>query len=289
MSNYLKELIREELELLDAGKIGFLIYPGGSGGEFMTLKACEYSNDNYYQHRYTHSKALNRYKIHNGFFHNAFCDSIINSSIDVLNFEDLYNSIPTDLQERLTIQYEDRVNALSSGQVGLCRTHVYYSKCMDSNNTWYLYPDTEEMKDYTNSLSFIKRFFDIETISGVVSNLRDQKFIDEFLRLTALHNIRELEYMRIVVAQRGTYDIEYALKMDLSELVQNPIIKSYLNTRNFYDKNILNDDRLIYMSRMTEPGYIEEKFNITNDGFNKDLTNWHNINLELIEKYKEYL
>jgi hypothetical protein len=258
----------------------------GSGGEFLNIKISEHSGNNYFKQSYVKSGFLNRYKITNGFFHNAFGNPYIHSKYNVLDASELYNSIPEANRLNLTKLYEERVNALHSGQIGLCRTHILHH-CMNSSNTWYVYADTEEMRDYSYKLATIKILFDIENQNGIKSSISDQSLIDSVLEKMNSMNLSTIEYSRIVMVMKGVYTLDQAFNCDMSD-----VVKYYKEHRLFTDKSryvlpdFIDKSRVINMSDILIPGYIEDMFNISSNAFNDELCDWNTRNLQLIELYE---
>jgi hypothetical protein len=150
----IRELLCRQLHYINSGKVKFLIYRGGAGGEFLAIKIPRYSSDNYMTSGWT-SNNKNRYI--SG--HNIFGEYMIYRTYENMKIQDYIEDYINNLNlaNPSEIHFFRKLdNHLSNGGMFFSRSHKFFPEFMNSSNTYYLHPDNKEMKDYLINLRNIK-------------------------------------------------------------------------------------------------------------------------------------
>jgi len=286
---YLKQLMQNEIDCIKSGQIKFLTYPSGSGGEFLSISISKYSNDNYFVPRYLYSKEYNRYRISNGFLYNVFGDRSLYLQIPKsLDFSFLADLMVQGVIEHEVRNFQERVELLDKGYKGLIRSHTHIPDLSTKLNSYYIHPDTPYWKSYTRKNALIKVVLDVLTYKDTFHSLKyNAEWCDRIMNYMDDNDIQSVEYSKISLVTFNNFSIEDAFNMSREELLE------YHKKDRMYGHNIqplenFEPSMILNMSELFEEGKngrIKELFNITDPEFDLKCQEWHNLNLQLHEKY----
>jgi hypothetical protein len=182
----LYNIIKKQYEALSQNKVQFLLYNGGSGGEFLTSKISEYSNNNYFKFP-NKINELNRniqkhYFLGSWFMHGyGSVEPTYDIPFEYDNCQAIYGIGKLSPRDRISA-FENTYALLShwdSDKPFLCKTHRFLYPFMNYNNSWYLVPDNEDMINYTKKLAKIKINLELNEMS-VNTNLKKIKMSKMF-------------------------------------------------------------------------------------------------------------
>ena len=97
--------------------------------------------------------------------------------------------------------------------------------------------------------------------------------------------ITETEFLRVDLHLRKGMDFDYVMSITLETMLNMFLEKdSGYTTMKSIDSN-LNNITVLKMSEIFESKIIEETFNISGDRFRIELSEWHDKNIQLLDKY----
>lgn len=282
---YIKFLIEEELSYYKTNQIQTIIYPSGAGGEFISIKISEHSSENYFPIRHTRSSDVNRYRIHD----NSLFGILGNPSAyeQMTDFSDInqYKRFIKDKESYSFIQWY--LDHLASGGKFISRAHIFVPELMCKDNTFAIYPDTEYWKNYVRKIAAIKICCDKMNLSEIKHSLWhvSDNISDSIIQKLSDMPITETEFLRVDLHLRKGMDFDYVMSITLETMLNMFLEKdSGYTTMKSIDSN-LNNITVLKMSEIFESKIIEETFNISGDRFRIELSEWHDKNIQLLDKY----
>jgi hypothetical protein len=164
--NHFLEIYERQIESAKNGQIEFLMYPTGAGGEFFSIYISEYSSNNYFKTPNSVNSTLNKYENRYNLIHSS-CQSDLQWPLQEHLDRDLYS--PEEFWEWISFHshrsllHKSYSNFLIDLDIHLSKGGKFLSRIRDSidgitdeSNSYFLDPDTDDMKKYTESLAKIK-------------------------------------------------------------------------------------------------------------------------------------
>lgn len=282
----------------------YLIYRGGSGGEFLSYLISKYSPN----FRKINTKKLvtdiNRTHIHLPNFYESLSRVRSNS----LTQTDLITELLTQLKNRnenvLNVTQE-AVNFLKSDiNPPLIRCHMTTNPYFNMNNSYWVLADNEVWHNYAGILLFIKSLNAVNTINsiddiqkiftvhldGSANDSKRYKIIKNGMNWAIQNDVKNIIDIQLAIIAWGM-DLDNTLTY--KEIFNYSPIEAYkkyaqLHSYNEYvnfNQTIVDKGNLIRYSNLFVKGYLEEMFSIDSNDFHNELIEWHNKNLDLISEF----
>ena len=305
VNNKDKELIQHVLH--DYSRY-YLLYPGGSGGEFLSYLVSEYSSKFRKINNLVTQKKINKTIISLPIFFQLL--SLLNSKNCIIDntVEELYNVF---LFKKVNIKevIEDAKSFLKSDiKPPLLRCHQSLSLYFTNKNSYTILVDNDLWWEYAKILSFIKTGNSVYTIDS--NQDIDQAFSYMLATATAananksinlLNNakdwviknnikniyLNQLDLIRYVMPVDSTLTFEKIFYSTPAELFKKygSIGNNFYEYENFRQAAIERGNAIKYSNIFTK-GYLENIFDITSDNFHVELISWHERNLALMGEYE---
>lgn len=283
----------------------YLMYRGGSGGEFLSDLIAEYSSKfrKFDHNRKQVIKHTNRTLLQLPSFYQSV-SAVRTRSTNFDNFlMDIYNihkfnniDIYTSVNDAISFLKENT-------SPPLFRTHVSFNPYFTKLNAHMLLVDTEHWYDYKEILLFLKAHTPIKCNSDLeltnvfnyelgssVNNTVVHNLLNNALEWTIKNNIKTLSSIQIdtvkLMALDPTItfeDIFYNTPLDVFKKY-NHIDNTFLDYYNFVEPKMKNQVNIIKYSNLFNKGYLEDMFDIESDEFHTKLINWHDDNLKLMTR-----
>lgn len=285
--------------------IYYLMYKGGSGGEFLSNLISEYSSlFKKYPKANLHVDENNRsfVKIPK-LFQLVGADKSMTQVSDPI--DTLIHKIKKNAGKDLKYIVQDSIRYLNSdSKPPLFRCHLSTNKYF-GKNTYLILADNEHWHDYAQSLLFLKvanklyscttdsekiKLFEYE-LEAVNNPKTYQCLIDgrEYIIKNKINAVYEQHLFTIqLMPFVPELTLEYIFSTDPIELhkkyykFQNSYKDIYQIFEPIYSKN---NSTIIQYSNIFQKGYLEKIFQIDSDEFHIELLKWHEKNLELMSKY----
>ena len=260
--------------------IDYLMFRGGSGGEFLTSSIYKYSN---------------RYK------NNITSLYQDNTNKTVINYLRLFSEISnlpqqnislTDLSTRISEQdITDAEVFLEAHKNLLVRLHyTNYEPIL--NQSYFLLLDNEKWFDYAGLLVSFKNIYSKNEILEYFV-LQDRKFgrklqekellVEKVLNFMSDNNIDKISTIKLHLIHMLSSDVDKILESSISELYSK---YRYFIHGDFeeYSKAMKQKPfkKIINYSEIFKKGYLEEIFDINSPLFHEELMQWHENNLKLL-------
>jgi hypothetical protein len=276
--------------------LDYMMYPGGTGGEFISAKINEYSKK-YQRIDYHTEPDLNRSMVANTQMLSSitFCRS---NSDDP---DEIYKLMIKEMLDRNeTLEYSiSKIYSLVQNRKFMFRVHLAKNPFFNTSNTWGLYADKEEWWDFSNCMRHIKVYGRVAPKDLVMDSLRlffkftesEQERFDE---LTSIINERGITMIKEGHAQIITNDKlfkevgDIKTVLEMSNLDMMPVyqllygkweIKSKVN------KSMLENVNMINLSQIFDKGYLSDMLDIDQEHFFlAELKNWHKTNVILMKR-----
>jgi len=286
----------------------YLMYPGGTGGEFLSNLISLYSN----KFRSNVSKKItvddkNRTFVWlEPFFQTVSSSRLKKHGIDelVTALKDQHNFLNFDIKEST----DQAIAYLTKERPPLIRCHVSTNSYFHNNNTYLILPDDVKWHKYKEILIFIKalinkhycptdkekiKFFEYD-LSSLTSNPGLFNLHNSALDWVIKNNITDLYEIQLAVIRNSHHVVELTASFD--EIFNTDPITLFKKYNHIMCKfeveyehsfNRLHDKviSVIKYSEIFKKGYLENIFDIESDEFHKKLIEWHEKNLELMTKY----
>ena len=285
----------------------YLMYRGGSGGEFLSDLISEYSDmfRKFDPSRKTVVENTNRTLLKLPFFYQSVSAVRTRST----NFDDFVMDI-YNIHKFNNVDVHTSVdNALSflkeNSSPPLFRTHVSFNPYFTKQNAHMILVDTDYWYDYKEILIFLKAHTLIKCNSDIelanifnyelgssINNPVIHKLLNDAIDWTIKNNIKTLSSIQIdtvkLMALDPTItlsDIFYNSPLDVFKKY-NHINNSFLDYYNFVEPKMRDQVNIIKYSKLFNNGYLEDMFNIESDEFHAKLIQWHDNNLKLMLENK---
>jgi hypothetical protein len=274
----------------------YMMYAGGSGGEFISAKINEYSKR--YQRVDCHTEPdLNRTILKNNLFLSTitFCRSRTDDP------DDIYRLMVKEMIDRKeTLEFSLRkTKEVADNRLFLYRVHLAKNPFFNKTNTWGLMLDNEDWWQYSNYMRHIKVYGRVASRELVLENLQlffkftetEQARFDELNSILDQRGEQTIKegHAQIIVNDKlfaEVGDIKQVLSM--SNLDMLPVYKLLYGTwerRGSFIRETLQDVNHINLSMLFEPGYVSSMFDIQDEtNFLAEMKNWHKTNILLMEK-----
>jgi hypothetical protein len=292
----------------------YLMYPGGTGGEFLSNLISSYSN----KFRSSVSKKItvtdkNRTSVWLVPFFQTVSSCRLKRPIGILNgidelvlaIKEQHNFLNLNIKEST-----DQAIAYLTKEENppLLRCHVSTNSYFHNNNTYLILPDNVKWHEYKEILIFLKalinkhycptdkekiKFFEYD-LSSLTSNPDLFNLHNSALDWVIKNNITDLYEIQLVVIRNSHHVVELTASFDeIFNTDPVTLFKKYsdimckFGVEYEYNFNRLNDKviSVIKYSEIFKKGYLENIFDIDSDEFHKKLIEWHEKNLELMSTY----
>lgn len=285
----------------------YLMYRGGSGGEFLSDLIAEYSGKfrKFDPKRKQVIKHTNRTLLRLPSFYQSVSAVRTRSSnfdnflMDIYNIHKFNNiDIHTSANDAIAFLKEHT-------SPPLFRTHISFNPYFTKHNAHMILVDTENWYDYKEILIFLKAHTPIECNSSIeltnvfnyelgssINNVVVHTLLNNALEWTIKNNIKTLSSIQIdtvkLMALDPTItfeDIFYNTPLDVFKKY-NHIDNTFLDYYNFVEPKMKNQVNIIKYSNLFDKGYLEDMFDIESDEFHTKLIQWHDANLKLMLENK---
>lgn len=293
----------------------YFMYPGGTGGEFLSNLISTYSSK-FRSEVSTYIRVTDKNRTHVfllPFFQIvSSCriqKPIHSSHFSMSEVDDLVTTIKNQhdfMRYSVTEKTDEAIAYLTKDQKPpLLRCHVSTNKYFTNNNTYLLLADNKKWHTYKEILLFLKvllnkhdcptetkkiKFFEYERSSNVV-NKELFNLYNNALDWVIKNDISELYEIQLDVIKHMLTDdrITFAeiFNTDPISLFKkyNHIICDFESQYNYIYPKLNNAViEVIKYSKLFKKGYLEKIFNIESDEFHEKLIEWHERNLELMSK-----
>jgi hypothetical protein len=292
--------------------IYYLMYPGGTGGEFLSNLISIYSNK-------FRSKVSENIKVDDKNrtfvwllpFFQTVASCRLKSPSDIINgIDELINVLKEQhnfLNLNIKVSTSQAINYLTKEEKPpLLRCHVSTNSYFHNNNTYLILADNKKWHEYKEILIFLKallnkhycptdnekiKFFEYER-STSISNLGLYNIYTDALEWTIKNNISDLYGIQLDVIKH-TYLLKNKITASFQEIFStdpitlfkkyNHVMCDFESEYNFrYSRFNGKVISIIKYSKIFKKGYLEKMFNIESDEFHEKLIEWHERNLELM-------
>jgi len=293
----------------------YLMYPGGTGGEFLSNLISIYSNKFRSKvSNYTRVDDKNRTKVWLVPFFQILSSCRVKKSSNTINgtdelinvIKEQHNFLKFDIKEST----EQAINYLTKEEKPpLLRCHGSTNSYFHNNNTYLILADDRKWHEYKEILLFLKalmnkyycptdkdriNFFEYERSSSI-NDLEMTNLYSDALEWTIKNNITNLYEIQLDVIKH-TYLLKNKITASFQEVFNtDPItlFKKYNHVMcDFESQYYFLHDRLngkvisiIKYSEIFKKGYLEKMFDIESDEFHEKLIEWHEKNLEVMSEY----
>ena len=273
----------------------FLMYRGGSGGEFLMKNILKYSKKYINPPTVLHNNLeLNRtvYQVP------EFFDLLsMKTPANIISYSELLEHVLNDPEYSDDVLTE-AIDYQSKGKNLLIRCHTNYNEYFH-NKTYYIHWGDARWFNYTGILYAIKVVSDSESIikrikhkslkfDDVDTNTKIEPIIDYIKNsgLSMVNNIRFDVLTNKLIQNKPS--IEYVFTAPIDELyrryslylIRTPLIRSVA-----VDQYLAGNMVFIDYRKFFSKGYLEDIFEINDNGFNEELLEWHDRNLALMSKF----
>jgi len=282
----------------------YLIYRGGTGGEFLSYLISKYSP----KFRKVVSKNLVKDTNRTVIDLPNFFNSLSNIRSKSLTQTDLIRELLTQFQyrtENVSDVTKEAVNFLKSSiDPPLIRCHMTTNPYFNANNSYWILADNEVWHNYAAILLFIK-VLNIDWHINSIDTL--QKIFDYYLHGSANDNkryniikngmnwaiendIKNINGMQLAIIASGIYLDPTITYNEIFNSTKIELYKKYSQLHSYNasaDSNqiIMDKGNLIRYSNLFVKDYLEKMFSINSDDFHNELIEWHNSNLDLMSKF----
>jgi len=285
----------EKIKQILDNKQEFLMYPGGSGGEFLAKNILKYSK------KYTNPPtAMFNFPELNKTMYNMpeFFDLLsMKTPIDIISYNELLTNILNDPEYSDHVLTE-AIDYQSKGKNLLIRCHTNYNEYFH-NKTYYIHWGDVRWFNYVGILyaikvkaetvNVIKRIrHEASKLDNIDTSVNVEPIIDYIKNsgLSMVNNIRFDVLTNKLIQEKPS--IEYAFTAPIYELhrryslyiLKTPLMRSGNVNRYLAGNMIFIDYRKLFSK-----GYLEDIFEIDNSGFNEELLEWHDRNLAVMSKF----
>jgi hypothetical protein len=290
----------------------YLMYPGGTGGEFLSSLISTYSSK--FRNISTHIRVTdkNRTIVWLLPFFQILGSCRIKKPQHVNTVNELITAIKNqhdflnfDIKEKT----DEAIAYLNLDKnPPLIRCHVSTNSFFHNNNTYLLLADNKKWHTYKEILLFLKallnkhdcltearkiKFFEYERSSSI-HDAKIFNLYNDALDWVIKNDISELYEIQLDVIKH-TYLLKNEITASFQEIFTtdpttlfkkyNHIMCKFESEYNFIYPKLSNEViSVIKYSKLFKKGYLEKVFNIESDEFHEKLIEWHEKNLELMSK-----
>jgi hypothetical protein len=291
----------------------YLMYPGGTGGEFLSNLISIHSSK-FRNKVSSHVNQNNNNRTH--VFLLPFFQIVSSSRTKSLEFDDFvtaikkqHNFLNYDIKEKT----DEAIKYLNEdSKPPLIRCHVSTNSYFQKNNTYVILADNNKWHSYKEILLFLKalknkhycptieikrKFFEYE-LSSSTNDIKLHNLYNSALDWVIKNDITEMYEMQLDVIKCSidlnvTFAEIFKTNDDALFKKYNHIICDFESQYKYlYPKFNNKVITVIQYSKIFKKGYLENIFDIESDEFHEKLLNWHERNLELMSKngfnYNEY-
>jgi hypothetical protein len=298
------------------------MYPGGTGGEFLSNLISIYSN----KFRSKVSDTIfvndsNRTSVRLLPFFQIVSSCRLKRPTDIINgVDDLINVLReqhTFLNLNIKESTEQAINYLTKEEKPpLLRCHVSTNSYFHNNNTYLILADNKKWHKYKEILIFLKallnkhycptdkdriRFFEYERSSSI-GDLKMFNLYNDALEWTIKNNITDMYEIQLdVIKHKYLLKAEITASFDeifntdpvaLFKKYNHIMCKFEAEYKHLFDRSKDKVIEIVKYSKIFKKGYLENMFDIELDEFHEKLIEWHEKNLELMSinnfDYTEY-
>lgn len=281
----------------------YLLYYGGSGGEFLSNLISKYSPKFRKINYSNHDESINRTHIALPLFF-EYLSLIRSKNPEVDNtINELYNVFllkNSDIKEVV----DDAINFLNSDtKPPLLRCHMSISPYFNANNSYTILNDTEVWWDYVKKLVFLKAEnlnFNVDSdnnlknafdyaLSSSSNNEKTLKILYDAMNWIKANNVKLISayHISMVMWKMPTSpsltfeEIFFSSSVDLFKKYGNNTGDHFTNYEDVRSESLKRGNIIAY-SKLFRKGYLEEMFDITSNEFHYELMSWHEKNLYLM-------
>lgn len=264
-------------------QLDYLMFRGGSGGEFISSLIFKYSNT--YKNPdvlSSYQNEVNKTEIHYPHFFGVIC----NLPQQNANLTEYFgNTSDEDL-----IEAEE---FLTKYPRFLIRTH-YTNHQLLLDNTFFLLLDEERWFEYAGLLAALKNQCSIADIPYIFNfrNFKLNKRLsdEELLKTKIVESMQQNGLEKISIFQS---DILHSSLASIDEVINTSIPMLYQKYKyaihGDYETYVnamkrKNVKKIINFSNIFNKGYLEDIFDVTDPSFHEGLMNWHEKNLNLLQE-----
>ena len=275
----------------------YIMYRGGSGGEFLVDLISEYS------HKFSKIKqdqksvtSLNRTQLQLPEFYQIV--SMVGT--DTADINDLIFDIQKlHIIKNINIE-ESASNAIAfltkSDRIPILRTHFSRSLYFNKHNTHMILIDTPDWYAYREILLFLKTNKTLECTSRKeiedvfryeLETASNTDRLNDAIDWVVKNNISSISNIHAEVIAATTIPFADILCESPAQVFKkyNHIDNSFLDYYNFYEPKLRNQVNTIEYSKFFNKGYLEDMFDISSSEFHDKLIKWHENNLKLMEQH----
>ena len=283
----------------------YLMYRGGSGGEFLVDLISQYSdmfrkfNPN---HRFVNSNT-NRTSLQSPFFYrcmkmvqtrSADFDDLVTGVCNIHKFNNV--DVSTSIKEAASFLKENTATPLF-------HIHISFNEYFTKKNSHVILLDTDYWYNYIDILLMLKTQFpmvcksDTDLIEAFkyqlgasINNEVTYKLLSNAVEWAKQNNIKTVSNIQIdtVLSMISNPDITFD---DIFYNSPVDVFKKYNHINNNFsdyysnvEPKMRDSTNIIKYGEIFNKGYLEEMFNIESDEFHSKLIQWHDNNLKLMER-----
>lgn len=275
----------------------YIMYRGGSGGEFLVDLISEYSHKfRKIEKDRKSATSLNRTQLHLPEFYQIV--SMVGT--DKADINDLIFDIQKlHIIKNINIK-ESASNAIDfltkSNRIPILRTHFSRNLYFNKHNTHMILIDTPDWYAYREMLLFLKTNKTFECTSRKeiedvfryeleTSNNTDR--LNDAIDWAVKNNISLISNIHAEVIAATNIPFTDILRESPAQVFKkyNHIDNSFLDYYNFYEPKLRNQVNTIEYSKFFNKGYLEDMFDISSSEFHDKLIEWHENNLKLMMEH----
>lgn len=285
----------------------YLMYRGGSGGEFLSDLIAEYSDKfrKFDSSRKEVNSSINRTSLRLPFFYkcvkmvqtrsNRF-DDLITGIYNIHKFNNV--DIRTSTNDAISFLTEHTAPPLF-------HVHISINQHFTKHNSHLLLLDTAHWYNYIDILLLLKTQSPIVCnsnedlinafkyqLGASVNNADTYKLLNDALEWAIQNNIKTLSNIQIDTIPLMTMDPSITFDnifcnspVDVFKKY-NHINNTFLDYYNSIEPRVRDSTNIIKYSNLFNKGYLEDMFNIKSTDFHAKLIHWHDDNLKLMTRHE---
>jgi len=276
----------------------YLMYRGGSGGEFLTDNISEYSSKfRKIAQSQKSTTSLNRTHLTLPIFYQmvSMVKTKTNNLDDFISdIERLHKIKCIDIKQST----DDAISfLLIDDAIPIVRTHLSRNSYFNKQNTHMILVDTPDWYNYREILLFLKTnktyqctsrkeiedVFKYE-IDTSINNLKAHTRLLDSIDWAVKNNIISISNVHAEIIAATNIPFSDIFIEDALQLFKkyNHVDNSFLDYYNFYEPKLKNQVNIIEFSKLFNKGYLEDMFDIESNEFHDKLIDWHKNNLKLM-------
>ena len=281
----------------------YLIYRGGSGGEFLSYLISKYSP----KFRKIADKKLIKDINRTQLYLPNFFECLSRTRSNSLTQSDLIKELAIifyNRKEDISSATTEAINFLKAdNKPPLIRCHMTTNPYFNMNNSYWILADNEVWHNYAGELLFLKAMNNFHYVNGIediqkIFNVHLDGSANDIDRYNIIriginwaieNNVKQINDIQMTMIAWGMI---LDPMLSYSEIFNSTPIEVYKRYAQLYSYNTYNDSNqslidkgnLIRYSNLFAKGYLEEMFSIESNDFHNELIEWHNSNLDLLSK-----